>query len=316
MRCSPTSSDAASKAMTPPDLSIAAAIEAGRVELTGRSRTPALDARVLAGSALGLDSSALIAYGENAVDAARLRKLSSMVARRKAGEPVAYIIGVKEFCGLRLTVDRRVLIPRPETEELVARVIHDYHGKAANVLDLGTGSGAIACALADALPDAHIVASDVDSVALDVARENVDALALADHITLVHADLFDAIPGSNVGSRASLGLLHLAHKPDQPHFDAIVANLPYVGDNDDDLEPGVRDFEPPQALFGGSDGLDVYRRMLPAAPQFLADDGRLYFECGPRNAIDLAALSKRAFPSRDVEIARDLGGRERMVIVS
>ena len=302
--------------MTTPDMSIAAAIEAGRVELTGRSRTPALDARVLAGSALGLDASALIAYGENVVDAARLRKLSTMVARRKAGEPVAYIIGAKEFCGLRLTVDRRVLIPRPETEELVARVIHDHRGKAAGILDLGTGSGAIACALADALPDAQIVASDIDADALDVAQENVETLAFADRITLIHGDLFEALDDS----RASLGIPHskgMPHSKGIPRFDAIVANLPYVGENDDDLlEPGVRDFEPPQALFGGSDGLDVYRRMLPAAPQHLVDDGRLYMECGPRNAIDLAALAKRAFPTKDVAIVNDLAGRERMIIVS
>ena len=283
--------------MQAPDLSIAAAIEAGRVELTGRSPTPALDARVLAGSALGLDASALIAYGENVIDAACLRRLVSMVARRKAGEPVAYIVGVKEFCGLRLTVDRRVLIPRPETEELVERVIEDHRGKAASILDLGTGSGAIACALADALPDARIVATDVDRDALDVAAENVDALALADRVTLAHGGLFGAI------DRAS-------------RFDAIVANLPYVGEADDDLlEPSVREFEPPRALFGGADGLDVYRRMLPSAAEHLAEGGKLYMECGPRNALELAALAKRAFPSRDVELVKDLGGRERMVVV-
>ena len=308
--------------MTTPDLSIAAAIEAGRLELTGRSRTPALDARVLAGSALGLDASALIAYGENVVDAAHLRKLSSMVARRKAGEPVAYIIGVKEFYGLRLTVDRRVLIPRPETEELVARVIHDCRDKTANVLDLGTGSGAIACALADALPDAQIVASDIDSDALDVARENAETFAFTDRITLVHGDLFEGVDDS----RASLGIPHSTHMPHSTNrprstgisrFDVVVANLPYVGENDDDLvEPGVRDFEPPQALFGGSDGLDVYRRMLPSAPQHLVDDGRLYMECSPRNAIDLAALAKRIFPHKEVLIINDLASRERMVVVS
>lgn len=279
-------------------MTIAAAIEAGRVELSGRSPTPALDARVLAGSALELDASALIAYGENQIDAARLRRLASMVARRKAGEPVAYITGVKEFCGLRLAVDRRVLIPRPETEELVARVIRDHRGRAASILDLGTGSGAIACALADALPDARIVATDIDRDALAVAEENVTAFALADRVALVEGDLFDAVEKSS-------------------RFDAIVANLPYVGESDGDLlEPGVRDFEPPHALFAGADGLDVYRRMLPAAPPFLAEDGRLYMECGPRNAIELAALAKRAFPAKDVAIVNDLAGRERLVVVA
>ncbi|HET9342187.1 MAG TPA: peptide chain release factor N(5)-glutamine methyltransferase [Candidatus Eremiobacteraceae bacterium] len=284
--------------MSASDLSIAAAIEAGRVELTGRSPTPALDARVLASSALELDASALIAYGENIVDRARLRRLASMVARRKAGEPVAYIVGAKEFRGLRLTVDRRVLIPRPETELLVARVVQDHRGRAASIIDLGTGSGAIACALADALPDAQIVATDADRDALDVATENVDSLGFAVQVTLRHGDLFDAVDA-------------------KLRFDAIVANLPYVGESDGDLlEPGVRDFEPPLALFGGADGLDVYRRMLPSAPRFLADGGKLYMECGPRNALELARLAKDAFPERDVEVASDLAGIERMVVVA
>jgi len=283
--------------MTASDLSIAAAIEAGRVELTGRSPTPALDARVLAASALELDASALIAYGENMVDTAQLRRLASMVARRKAGEPVAYIVGAKEFRGLRLTVDRRVLIPRPETEELVARVVQDHRGSAASIIDLGTGSGAIACALADALPDAQIIATDVDRDALDVAVENVDALGFADQVTLRHGDLFDAVDESC-------------------RFDAIVANLPYVGESDGELlEPGVRDFEPPQALFGGADGLDVYRRMLPSAPRFLAEGGRLYMECGPRNALELAGLAKHVFPAKGVEVLSDLAGRDRVVVV-
>lgn len=281
-----------------PNVTIAGAIEAGRRELTGRSPTPALDARILAGSVLGLDASALIAYGENLVDAARLKKLASLVARRKLGEPVAYITGVKEFCGLRLSVDRRVLVPRPETEGLVASVIATTHGGSPFILDLGTGSGAIACALADAIPQARIVATDIDPDALDVATENIRSLALADRITVACGDLFEAV---DTGSR----------------FDVIVANLPYVGDRDEDMvEPGVREFEPQGALFAGADGLEVYRRMLPSAPEFLSEGGRLYFECGPRNAIDLAALTKAAFPEREVAIIADLAGLDRMVTVA
>ena len=276
---------------------IAAAIEACRRELMGATPTPALDARVLVGFALGMDASALIAYGENLVDAARLKRLSAMTARRKAGEPVAYIIGSKEFYGKRYVVDRRVLIPRPETEELVARIVEDWRGKAPAVLDLGTGCGAIACAVADALPRATVLATDTSADALEVAAENVDLFSLADQIGLAHGDLFDAVPAGR-------------------RFDVIAANLPYVGQDDVAmLESGVREHEPSTALFAGRDGLDVYRRMLPAAPSFLNDNGRVYMECGPANALELAAIAKKAFPAAHVGVAEDLAGRERMVVV-
>ncbi len=279
------------------DGSIAGAIEASRRALVGSSPTPALDARVLTGSVLGLDASALIAYGENVIGDAHMRRLAALVERRKKGEPVAYIVGSKEFCGLRIAVDRRVLIPRPETEDLVARVIDDQRERAVSILDLGTGSGAVACALARGIPAARILAVDVSADALAVATSNIAALGLSDQIETACGDLFGAVPSG-------------------AQFDAIVANLPYVGERDVDiLEAGVRDFEPATALFGGVDGLDVYRRMLPEAPAFLHDDGALYMECGPRNALELAALAQRAFPAASIEVIADLGGRERLVVV-
>jgi len=279
------------------DGTIAAAIEACRRELLGVTPTPALDARVLVGAALGMDASALIAYGENVVDAARLKRLSAMTARRKAGEPVAYIIGSKEFCGMRFAVDRRVLIPRPETEELVARIVADWRGKTTAVLDLGTGSGAIACAIVEALPKATVLATDISADALEVAAENVAFFSLADQIELAHGDLFDAVPPGR-------------------RFDVIAANLPYVGEDEGDLvEASVRDHEPASALFAGPDGLDVYRKMLPAAPGHLTEGGRMYMECGPSNALELAALAKKAFPNAYVELLDDISGRERMVVV-
>jgi release factor glutamine methyltransferase len=284
--------------MAASDGTIAAAIEACRRELVGRSPTPGLDARVLASSALGLDASALVAYGENLVDRARLKQLSAMVARRKAGEPVAYIIGSKEFYGMRLIVDRRVLIPRPETEELVSRIVRDWRGKSPHVVDLGTGSGAIACALADELPNASILATDASADALEVAALNVAEFSLWDQIVLAHGDLFAAVqPGER--------------------FDVIAANLPYVGtDEGEMLEAGVREHEPLDALLAGVDGLDVYRRALEDAPRFLNEAGRMYMECGPRNALELAALAKKRFPAHDVEVVVDLGGRDRVVIVT
>jgi release factor glutamine methyltransferase len=283
--------------MRAPDATIAAAVEACRRELQGSSPTPGLDARVLSGFAFGMDASALIAYGENVIDRRLLKRLSGLTARRKAGEPIAYLIGRKEFHGLRLFVDARVLVPRPETEGLVELVLRDWHGRHPEILDLGTGSGAIACALAEAMSDARVLATDISSDALEVASQNVDEFALADSIEIAHGDLFDAVPKAK-------------------RFDVIVANLPYVGTSDGDLlERAVRDHEPAEALFGGADGLDVYRRMLPGAPSRLKDGGALYMECGPLNAHALASLARASFPNADVEVVRDLAGLERIVAV-
>lgn len=281
--------------MLSPNGTIAAAVEAGRRELLGVSPSPGLDARVLAGHVLGMDASALIAYGENLMDAVKRRQLATLVARRKAGEPVAYIVGSKEFCRLRLAVDRRVLVPRPETEELVERIIKEWHGRAIDALDLGTGSGAIACALADAMPKAQVLATDISHDALEVAAENIASFALCDQVELAAGDLFDAVDARR-------------------RFDVIAANLPYVATSDaDSLEPAVRDYEPPVALFGGDDGLHVYRRMLPEAPARLKCGGCLYMECAPGNARALADMAADVFRAATIEIVRDLAGHERMV---
>jgi release factor glutamine methyltransferase len=244
-----------------------------------------------------MDSSALIAYGENVVDRARLKRLSSFVQRRKSGEPVAYIVGSKEFCGLRLAVDKRVLVPRPETEELVELVVRDWHGCSVDVLDLGTGCGAIACALAVMLPKSQIIATDISADALEVAGANVSGLALVDQVELHQGDLFDAFD-------------------QRRRFDVIVANLPYVGTDDDDfVEKAVRDYEPSLALFGGKDGLDVYRRMLPHAAAYLKPNGALYMESGPHNARTLAGLATEVFRTASIDIVSDLAGLERIVVI-
>ena len=283
--------------MRAPDGTIAAAVEASRRALVGATPTPALDARVLAGHALGLDASALIAYGENRIDRRRLTTLRALIARRKRGEPVAYLVGRKDFHGVRLYVDRRVLVPRPETELLVDLVLNDRHGTAIDVLDLGTGSGAIACAIAAAMPEARVLATDVSADALEVARKNVDDLGLADSVTLLRSDLFSDI---DAGRR----------------FDVVVANLPYVADGDAKLLPtSVAEHEPAGALYGGDDGLDVYRRMLEQAPAHIAHGGTLYLECSPTNADGLQALAARSFSRAAVESTRDLAGLERAVIV-
>lgn len=288
-------------AMRSPNRTIAAdtiggAVEACRRLLIGVSDTPWLDARVLAQHVTGLDASAIVAYGDHPLSAARRERLFALAHRRAGGEPVAYLVGHKEFCGLRILVDRRVLVPRPETEELVLAIEQDWHGRPVSILDIGTGSGAIACALAHMLPRAEITATDASGAALEVAKMNVEQLGLSDRIALVEGDL-------------------LAPLARHQTYDVIVANLPYVGAHDDALAPDVRANEPHIALFSGADGLDEYRRLLKAAPERLRTNGRVYLECGPANAHPLSDVARAAFPTRVVSIRRDAGGRERMVLV-
>lgn len=273
---------------------IAEAIDACRERLRGVSGTPWLDARLLAQHVTGLDASAVIAYGDAAIDARRRSRLFDLAERRAAGEPVAYLIGHKSFCGLEIAVDRRALVPRPETEELVACCVDDWTGKAPSIAELGTGSGAIACALAHLLPQATVTAGDTSVDALELAGHNVEALGFGEQVTLVHSDLFAAFPDAT--------------------YDAIIANLPYVATQDlDAVEPGVRAHEPHEALLGGADGLDLYRRLLEQAPSRLRPGGAIYLECGPYNAASLAALVRKQFPISDVVVRKDLAGLERIV---
>ena len=311
MHCSPTKNAGALRTAMPSrraagradsttadrPMTIASAVEACRRRLAGIADAPWLEARLLASHVTGLDASAIVAYGDNELESSRLQRLADLTARRISGEPIAYLVGFKEFCGLRVAVDRRVLVPRPETEELVEAVAADWKGMAPEILDLGTGSGAIACALARRLPRAQLWAVDESAEALDVARTNVEAHLFLDRITVAPGDLF-----------AALAL-------DQT-FDVIVANLPYVAKGDPDLARDVRDHEPAMALDGGTDGLDVYRRMLANAPKRVRPGGSLYFECGPHNAYELAALARSAFENGHVEIREDLAGKARFVIVS
>lgn len=283
---------------SPDPKTIAEAIDVCRVRLRGVSPTPWLDARLLAQFITGLDASSLIAYGDATLDRRRQARLLELTERRAKGEPVAYIIGRKAFCGLDVATDRRALVPRPETEALVLACVRDFHDRSGTaIVDMGTGSGAIACALAHLLPQAHIIASDISLEALELASHNVSMLGFAEQVAFVHSDLFAGFPAD-------------------ARFDAIVANLPYVAEDSlDALEPSVRNHEPALALMGGRDGLEVYRRLLEKAPSMLAPTGAVYLECGPHNAALLASLAASAFMDANVEVHKDTAGLDRMVIV-
>src|SRR4051794_25592307 len=196
-----------------------------------------LDAELLLAHALGVDRAALHRDPSRAVGEAEAAAFGAHVARRRAGEPVAYLVGRRAFRWIDLAVDPRVLIPRPETEHLVEAALALPAG--ARVVDVGAGSGAVALALKAERPDLDVAATDVSAAALEVARANAARLRL--DVAFAEADL--------------LGDLHAA---------AVLSNPPYVADGDR-LPSDVRDFEPAGALFAGPDGLSLYRRLAPAA---------------------------------------------------
>ncbi len=261
------------------------ALAAARVE------DPRLDAELLLAEATGSSRAALVAGAEVAPAAAR--RFGELVRRRLRREPVAYILGRKGFRNIELAVDRRVLIPRPETELLVELALEL---QPASVLDVGTGSGAIALAVADELPACQVTATDTSSGALEVARANADRLVLAERVRFLEGTL-----------------------PADGSFDLVLANLPYVAERDwPSLQPEVTQWEPREALLAGADGLDAYRSFIPGCGRALASYGgltstTLVVEVGEGQAPAVAALMEEA-NFGGIETRPDLAGIERVVV--
>jgi release factor glutamine methyltransferase len=266
------------EAAAPP--SVASVLRDATSVLAAGSDTPRLDAELLLASVLGVDRARLVVDAEAELDASSVAGFEALVARRSAHEPVAYILGRKDFRRITLAVDRRVLIPRPETELLVEIGLSLPFG--ASVVDVGTGSGAVALALKDERPDLDVWATDVDPDALAVAREN--DLRLGMGVEFVQTDLLAGLDRS---------------------FDAVLANLPYVAEGSA-LPPDIG-YEPDLALFGGPDGLDLVRRLLP----MVAGVPLIALEVGLAEA---AAWLLQGEGFRSVERLRDLAGHERVVV--
>jgi release factor glutamine methyltransferase len=293
-------------------MTLSGALAEGRRRLAGHSTTPELDAEVLLAHLLNGSRSSLIAAGRDPLDAQTCQRFDQLIQRRKQGEPVAYLTGEKEFWSLTLKVTPDVLVPRPETELLVewAFEILSFRRKPAgvtsrespalapsaseaSVLDLGTGSGAIALAIAREHPQAGVTATDLSAAALEVARTNSRRLGIS-NVTFAQGAFFKALdPG---------------FRRDDGCFDLILSNPPYVAEND----PHLTDlrFEPALALTAGQDGLSALRKITADAGKFLKPGGWLLLEHGAEQGAAVRELFQLV-GFRNIATRRDLAGHER-----
>ena len=258
--------------------------------------SPGLDARLILEIVLGRDRAYLHAHPEMLVPPDALARAEALARRRAGREPMAYILGEREFWSMPFLVSPDVLIPRPESELLVGRAAAlAGGGRESRVLDLCAGSGAVGLAIAGESPEARITLLDICPKALGVARRNAERLGLESRTGYLASDLFDALAGGEA-------------------FDIIVSNPPYVASGElDGLMPEVSSFEPGLALDGGADGMDIIRRVIEEAPAYLANGGFLLIEMDPRQMTEAEALSERQGDYRAASRRKDLAGRDRVL---
>jgi release factor glutamine methyltransferase len=281
-------------------LSIEAARRALAAEFRAREiESPELDARLLIGTALGLDHTGLATQASRRITGVEETTIFAFAQRRIAHEPVARILGHKEFWGLDLQLSDATLVPRPDTETIVAAALEILRSEsraasARRIADIGTGSGAILLALLSELPDATGIGTDISMAALATAGQNAIQLGLAGRASFVQCDYAAALSGP---------------------FDLIVSNPPYIRSADiAALDRDVRDHDPLLALDGGADGLDAYRAITPQAAALLAPGGVLVFEVGHDQSTPVSALMRTAGLTLSVPPKADLGGIYRAVM--
>ena len=220
--------------------------------------------------------------------------LAHIFTQLKAHKPAQYILGYEDFHGLRFQVDERVLIPRPETEELVDLILAENPSTVLKVLDIGTGSGAISVSLKKSRPMWQVTASDLSADALVLAKDNAKLNQV--DISFIQSDVFENISGS---------------------FDIIVSNPPYISENDkDEVSLNVLTSEPQIALFADEEGLAIYRQIIEEADKYLTPKGKLYFEIGYKQGLDLKKLLSLHFPDKHVRVLKDQFGQDRMVVMN
>jgi len=258
--------------------------------------SPRLDAEVMLAAALGVNRVYLYTHYDKPLSSDERETYRGWVKRRVAREPVAQILGRKEFFSREFTISGEVMAPRPETEHLVDAVlewVRAHEIRSPRILDVGTGSGAIAVTLAAELPEATVVATDVSEAALVVATRNLERYQLGGRVELVHGDLFAPVEGT---------------------FDVIASNPPYIDSGTRaQLAPEVRDWEPEVALFADDAGLAVIRRLCAGAPAHLAQPGLLAFELGFDQGEAARELLASSGSWTQVELRQDLQGLDRLI---
>ncbi len=275
---------------------IEAMVRAGAALLSG-SQSPRLDARVLAKFVLDCDDAALIARATDLADGSAKEKFGNLILRRASGEPIAYITGQREFWGMPFRITPDVLVPRGDSECLVETVcVLSDRSAPLRILDLGTGSGCLLCALLSELPQASGVGVDISPDAVAIASENAAALGLSDRAEFSVSNWFENVNGE---------------------FDVVIANAPYIPETD---QPGlivdVSDYEPTVALFAGEDGLEAYRLIFDGICDYLALSGLFVLEYGdPNQGARLRALAAAKIPNAELSVIRDLAARERGLAV-
>lgn len=278
-------------------MTVGEALRAAARRLEGVAGSGRFDAALLLEFVTGAPRTSFITDDARPLAADERAALDAAIERRLAGTPIAYIVGTAGFYGRTLEVDEHVLVPRPETEHLVEAALADLRARGATagrIADIGTGSGAIAIALAVALPDAWVFGTDVSHAALALARRNAARNNVFQECTFLHGDLAEPL------------------RRFAP-FDALLANLPYIPAGDLPRAPDPVAFEPVLALDGGPDGLDLYRRLIAGLPGLLAPQAGVYFEAAPGTIEPLTALVAAAFPGSSPTVGRDYGGRVRFV---
>ena len=264
---------------------------------------PRLDAEVLLAHLLEKSRLQLYLHFEMPVFQEHLTPFRELIKKRIAHTPVSYLTNRKEFMSLDFYVDERVLIPRPETEQLVETILTTKTENFQRLLELGTGSGVIATSLAMQQPEWKIVATDISEPALAVARRNAETHACTAQIEFLSGDLFEPIEPINTDA--------------DTRFDWIVCNPPYIKNTErDTLSPDVRDYEPEIALFAGDDGLAVIRRLIAEAPKYLAPNGKLILEIGATQADAVRTLLAAESAYTTYQLFKDSAEKERIVLAS